>query len=40
MIVASAPGKAVVSGEYAVLAGAPALIAALDRRVTCTLCGR
>jgi phosphomevalonate kinase len=36
MIVASAPGKAVISGEYAVLAGAPALIAAVNRRVTCT----
>lgn len=37
MIEASAPGKLVVSGEYAVLAGAPALVAAVDRRVTCTL---
>ena len=37
MIVASAPGKAVISGEYAVLTGAPALIAAVDRRVTCTI---
>lgn len=34
---ASAPGKLVVSGEYAVLAGAPALVAAVDRRVTCNL---
>ncbi|MDE0040016.1 MAG: hypothetical protein OXU77_21035 [Gammaproteobacteria bacterium] len=37
MIEASAPGKLVISGEYAVLAGAPALVAAVDRRVTCTL---
>ncbi len=36
-IEASAPGKLVLSGEYAVLAGAPALVAAVDRRVTCTL---
>lgn len=34
---ASAPGKLVVCGEYAVLAGAPALVAAVNRRVTCTL---
>lgn len=31
----SAPGKLVLSGEYAVLAGAPAVVAAIDRRVTC-----
>ena len=37
MIEASAPGKLVISGEYAVLTGAPALVAAVDRRVTCTL---
>lgn len=37
---ASAPGKLVVSGEYAVLAGAPALVAAVDRRVTCSLVPR
>ena len=37
MIEASAPGKLVISGEYAVLAGAPALVAAVDRRVSCTL---
>jgi len=36
-VVASAPGKIVVSGEYAVLVGAPALVAAVDRRVVCTL---
>ena len=40
MIEASAPGKLVVSGEYAVLAGAPALVAAVNRRVTCTLSPR
>ena len=34
---ASAPGKLVLSGEYAVLLGAPALVAAVDRRVSCTL---
>ena len=31
----SAPGKLVLSGEYAVLAGAKALVAAVDRRVVC-----
>lgn len=31
---ASAPGKALLCGEYAVLAGAPAIVVALDRRVT------
>ena len=36
-IEASAPGKIVLTGEYAVLAGAPALVAAVDRRVTCRL---
>jgi phosphomevalonate kinase len=36
-VVASAPGKLVVSGEYAVLAGAPALALCINRRVTCTL---
>ena len=36
-IVASAPGKIVVSGEYAVLVGAPALAAAVDRRVRCAI---
>ena len=36
-ILASAPGKLVVSGEYAVLVGAPALVLAVDRRITCTL---
>lgn len=40
MIEASAPGKLVISGEYAVLAGAPALVAAVDRRVSCTLATR
>jgi len=37
-VAASAPGKIVVSGEYAVLVGAPALVAAVDRRTVCTLC--
>lgn len=32
MIVAEAPGKLVVLGEYAVLRGAPALVMAVDRR--------
>lgn len=40
MIEASAPGKLVISGEYAVLTGAPALVAAVDRRVNCTLATR
>ena len=40
VVVASAPGKLVLSGEYAVLAGAPALVAAVDRRVTCTVTPR
>lgn len=40
MIEATAPGKLVLSGEYAVLAGAPALVAAVDRRVTCALAER
>ncbi len=40
MIKASAPGKLVVSGEYAVLAGAPALVAAVDRRVSCVVTPR
>ena len=37
---ASAPGKLVLAGEYAVLAGAPAVVAAIDRRVTCRISGR
>ncbi len=41
IVVASAPGKVVLSGEYAVLDGAPAICMALDRRarVTLTPCG-
>ena len=31
-VAASAPGKVVLAGEYAVLDGAPAICAALDRR--------
>ncbi len=34
---ASAPGKAVLSGEYIVLVGAPAISVALNRRVTVTI---
>lgn len=34
---ASAPGKAVLIGEYAVLHGAPALVMAIDRRVRVTI---
>ncbi|MXY54435.1 MAG: hypothetical protein F4Y86_18155 [Gammaproteobacteria bacterium] len=37
VIATSAPAKVVLSGEYAVLIGAPALVAALDRRVRCRL---
>ena len=33
----SAPGKVMLIGEYAVLAGAPALVMAVDRRATITL---
>lgn len=33
---ATAPGKALVCGEYAVLEGAPAVVAAVDRRVSVT----
>lgn len=33
----SAPGKLVLSGEYAVLAGAPAVVAAIDRRAVCRI---
>ncbi|TAM98988.1 MAG: hypothetical protein EPN40_05905 [Rhodanobacteraceae bacterium] len=36
-IVASAPGKLVLLGEYAVLEGAPALVLAVNRRVRVTL---
>ena len=35
LVQTSAPGKLVLTGEYAVLAGAPAVVAAIDRRVTC-----
>ena len=34
---ASAPGKIVLSGEYAVLDGAPAICAAVDRRAAVTI---
>lgn len=36
-ITASAPGKAVLSGEYAVLHGAPAICMAVDRRATASV---
>lgn len=36
-IIASAPGKVVIIGEYAVLEGAPALVMAVDRRVRVSL---
>jgi phosphomevalonate kinase len=36
-IEASAPGKVVLWGEYAVLAGAPALVMAVNRRAYCTV---
>ncbi|MGH8162745.1 MAG: mevalonate kinase family protein, partial [Rhodanobacteraceae bacterium] len=36
-IAASAPGKLVLTGEYAVLEGAPALVIAIDRRARVTL---
>lgn len=36
-IVASAPGKLVLLGEYAVLEGAPAVVMAVDRRARATL---
>jgi phosphomevalonate kinase len=37
MIQASAPGKAVIWGEYAVLAGAPAMVMAVDRYASCSI---
>jgi phosphomevalonate kinase len=36
-ITASAPGKLLLLGEYAVLDGAPALVAAVDRRATASI---
>lgn len=36
-VTASAPGKLVLLGEYAVLEGAPALVMAVDRRASATL---
>lgn len=36
-VVASAPGKIVLSGEYAVLDGAPAIVMAVDRRARAVL---
>jgi len=40
MITTSAPGKLILTGEYAVLDGAPALVTAVDRRVRVTVSGR
>ena len=37
MIIGRAPGKAVLWGEYAVLAGAPAVVLAVDRQAVCEL---
>ncbi|MCY4144524.1 MAG: hypothetical protein OXG08_12665 [Gammaproteobacteria bacterium] len=37
LVQTSAPGKFVLSGEYAVLLGAPALVAAVDRYAKCSL---
>jgi phosphomevalonate kinase len=37
VIHASAPGKVVLWGEYAVLTGAPGLVLAIDRRASCML---
>lgn len=39
MTSASAPGKLFLSGEYAVLEGAPAVVTAVDRRVTAWVAG-
>ncbi|MDH3305214.1 MAG: hypothetical protein OEM92_08415, partial [Gammaproteobacteria bacterium] len=36
-MLASAPGKLVLCGEYAVLDGAPAVCMAVDRRATVTV---
>ena len=36
-VTASAPGKVVLSGEYAVLSGAPAICMAVNRRATVTI---
>lgn len=39
MIIATAPGKAILSGEYAVLSGAPAVSMAVDTRAIATIGG-
>ncbi len=40
LVTASAPGKVVLSGEYAVLVGAPAICMAIDRRARVTVAAR
>ena len=40
MVVATAPGKVLLAGEYAILAGYPAVVAAVDRRVRATVGGK
>ncbi len=37
LVIATAPGKLILTGEYAVLAGAPALVVAVDRRAIARL---
>ncbi len=37
MLTVRAPGKVILLGEYAVLGGAPALVAAVDRLASCTV---
>nr|MBA3501924.1 hypothetical protein [Deltaproteobacteria bacterium] len=32
LVIATAPGKLILTGEYAVLDGAPAIVTAVDRR--------
>lgn len=39
-ILASAPGSIMISGEHAVVYGYPAIVAAIEQRITVTLCPR